>query len=160
MFQVNDGPTLPASAARWKRSLNRSAETPIVPLIEMCGIELGLGNADLRAWAAACRSARRMSGRRREQLGRNAHGHFRRRRGDRSPSRAGLQVLRRNAQQHAQCVGVLPQGNLQLGDGRLGLLQRAAGLGHVDFADDAGLELPLGDFQGLPLAARRSPGRT
>ena len=85
-------------------------------------------------WAAASRSAWRTSGRRRNKSAGMPSATSGGAVGIGPPAEPGLQVFRRDAQQDAQRVGVLPLGDLQFGDRGLGLLQRAAGLGHVELA--------------------------
>ena len=102
-------------------------------------------------WAAAWRSARRTSGRRRSKFGRNARGHLGGSGQDVARTHPGPQLLRRNAQQDAQLIGRLPKIDLELGDLGLGLLQVAPGLDDVELAGRARLESGFGDPQRLTL---------
>ena len=100
-----------------KRSLKLLASKKIVPVIEKCGYRSGGGDADLALCAAAWRSARRTSGRRRSRSagmptatcgGADGNG----------PRRAEhlVDVPRRHAQQDANLVGRLAPRRLQRRD--------------------------------------------
>ena len=151
MFQVNEGPTLPVEGLFLEEVPEVLGGVADRAVDGDVGIKLGLGNADLRALGGCLPFGTADIGPAAEQVRRDADGHFRRRRGNRPRTEPGLQVLGRNAQQDAQLIRGLAQGNFQLRDAGLGLLQRAPRLVHVELADDADLQLSFDDLQRLAL---------
>ena len=86
-----------------------------------------------------------------KQIGRNSHDHFRRRGRNRSRTNSFLQILRRHSHQDAKLVRRLTQPNLQLRNGRLRGIERAACLVDVELADRAGFEARFDDVQRITL---------
>ena len=122
------------------------------------GIQLGRGDADLRALRGGLAFGAANVGTPPQKIGGNAHRDARGANGMVRRAEHLFHVPRRHPQKNAKLVGRLPAQRLQRRDDRLGLRQVRLALGHVEPRRRPVLKLEIGQAQALALVVDVLPG--